>query len=190
MNITFQIDIENEDKAVLAHALDCAVNEVEAKLQAHARASLEEYVQLYLGRRVFSRGSDILEHRLALLIEHAYEGKVPPEGEIAALFQITLPQARSLVRSTLSKYRSQLRDATEKTVKSLLETAIWQNNDAEVWIEIPAANVVDLMNQALVRRDRGAAGVKRHKDAIATYVVTKVAYAVLCAEFKATPVAP
>lgn len=190
MNITFQIVIENDDKMVLAQALDCPMGDVDARLQAHARASLEEYVQLYLGRRVFSRGSDILEHRLALLIEHAYEGKVPPEGDIAALFQITLPQARSLIRSTLSKYRSQLRDATEKTVKTLLETAAWQNDDKEVWIEIPAANVVDLMNQALVRRDRGATGVKRHKDAIATYVITKKAYAVLCTEFAANEVTP
>lgn len=187
MDITFQINVEDDAKEVLAHALNCAPDDVEARLQGHARASLEEYVHLYLGRRVFSRGSDILEYRLALLVEHAYEGKLPPEGEIAALFQITLPQARSLVRSTLSKYRAQLREATKRTVNALLENANWKDGNA-VWIEIQAANVVDLMNQALIRRDGGASSVKRHKDAIATYVVTAAAYEVLCNEFNAIPV--
>jgi hypothetical protein len=69
-----------------------------------AAASAEEYLRFFNGQRP-SRVRELLELRLALLIEHVWK-RVPDELVVAELFSLTLPEARSLIRTTRARHRT------------------------------------------------------------------------------------
>jgi hypothetical protein len=83
---------------------------------------------MFLGQKVFRRGSDILEYRLFLLIEKALEGQIPDEQVVSNLFQTTPTESRSLIRSVMSKYQYQLRGAIEYSIRAILENASKDND--------------------------------------------------------------
>jgi hypothetical protein len=96
-----------------------------AKASDHAKAALTEYLESYLGRRAFSRGGDILEHRLSLLVKHAFGGKIPTAAQVSDLFQTTLSSSRTLIRNTFSKYRFTLGTVADAAAREVLEKVVW-----------------------------------------------------------------
>lgn len=189
MQIVFDIDLSATDQDALAAALGCTTAQLPQRLPGHARAALGEYVEAYVGRRAFSRGSDILEHRLALLIEHAFDNKIPRESDVARLFQSTLTSTRSLLRTTLSKYRFQLKDATSGSAKTALDAAVWNAEDQRFRIELKASNLFDVLNQRLAAADGKKEPIVRVPESSTIYSVRPATYALLCQEFGAIAVA-
>ena len=60
------LNLTQEDEAELARVLGCKPAEFGAVLAPYATAALMEYVMMFLGQKVFTRGSDIREYRLLL----------------------------------------------------------------------------------------------------------------------------
>lgn len=185
MKITFDIDLSPEEIALLASALDCDPADVEGKLPGHARAALGEYVEAYLGRRASGRGQDILEHRLALLIEHSFDKTIPSEVQVSRLFQTTLTSSRSLIRSTLSKYRYQLKTAADASAKSGLERAKWSNSSNLFEVVGVTASLADHLNLRLSSINGGMKKVALIKDTTSNYGIAADAYRELCKAFGA-----
>lgn len=189
VQIQYDFDLEGDDREPLRTALGCTDAELDAKLALHAKAALSEYVEAYLGRRAFTRGSDMLEHRLALLIEHAFAGALPLEVEVSRLFQTPVQTSRGLLRNTLSKYSYQLRDATAASARALLEDASWDPAKAHFRLKIRSSNMLATLNQALADTDAAKKPVMRLPDSVATYEVSSAAYDMLCQLFGAQAVA-
>ena len=112
MAITVDLPLNAEEKAQLAGILRCDPDALDAVLAPYAAAALEEYARMFIGQRVFTRGSDIHEYRLFLLIKQPLEGRIPDEQQVSDLFQTTATQSRSLIRSVLAKYQYELQEAT------------------------------------------------------------------------------
>jgi hypothetical protein len=181
------LQIDDADAARIANLLGCDPSQLGTRLAGHAQAAISEYVEMYLGRRAFSRGSDMLEHRLALLMQYAFANQVPSEDQVARLFQSTPSQGRSLIRASLSKYRYQLQAAAAASAKSVLEKARVNAAD-EFVMEIRTAFLVDLMNQALAEKDGRQKPVIRVKDNVSTFSTARASYEALCAVFGAKSV--
>lgn len=65
---------------------------------------------MFIGQRVFTRGRDIQEYRLFLLIRGPFGNTIPDDQMVCDLFQTTT-QSRALVRSVMSKYQYELSQA-------------------------------------------------------------------------------
>jgi hypothetical protein len=102
-----------------------------------------------LGQRVFTRGSDAREFRLLLLIKHAFDNHFPDDQRISDLFQTTLSESRSLIKSVSAKYQYELAGAKEATLKAVLDSA--QERD-DVWLlSVNSRTVVEQLNRDLVQ---------------------------------------
>src|ERR1039458_7388469 len=110
MTISVTPHLTSVERDQLAQILACEVSELDQVLSSYGSAALEEYVRMILGQRVFTRGSDILEHRLLLLVKEAFGGRIPDEQRVSALFQLSSTGSRSLIRAVLAKYQYELRD--------------------------------------------------------------------------------
>jgi hypothetical protein len=187
MHIVFDIAINADDEKALVTVLGGDAAGLNAKLNDHAKAALEEYIECYVGRRAYSRGSDILEHRLSLLVKHAFKGKIPTAAQVADLFQTTLSASRTLIRNTFSKYRFELDAVTAAAAKDVLEKVTWASKD-ECLAKITAPNLVEVLNRRLLAEDAGFREISRTQGAIGTYAIARNAYAKLCILFGATPV--
>jgi hypothetical protein len=184
IKIEFQFD-DKGDAATLQRLFDCTAAQLPAKLSQHADAALHEYVESYMGRRAFSRGSDILEHRLSLLIRHAFGNVMPTAAQISDLFQTTLATSRSIIRNTFSKYRYDLDTAASASAKHVLEHIDWSGQDARAIIREP--NLLELLNRRLLNKDPKLKEVARIPGIVGTYAIHEDTYAVLCTAFGATP---
>ncbi|HEY8788095.1 MAG TPA: hypothetical protein VIM10_03025 [Actinopolymorphaceae bacterium] len=91
------------ERKQLAATLGCDAKDLTKTLKAYGEAASEEYVRMILGQKVFTRGTDIREYRLSLLITHVFGGRLPSEQLISALFQTTATQSRALLRAVMSK---------------------------------------------------------------------------------------
>lgn len=187
MQIQFDIVIDPADEAKLLAMLGGNAAGLPAKVSNHAKAALTEYLECYLGRRAFSRGGDILEYRLSLLVKHAFGGKIPTAAQVSDLFQTTLSWSRTLIRNTFSKYRAELDAVAEAAAKEVLEKVTWDG--AEVChAQIAAPNLVEVLNRRLLTANPGYKQIVRTQGAVGTYAISHDAYDELCALFGAQSV--
>lgn len=183
--VTFSIDLSDEDDQALNELLGAAPSFAEV-LANHAKAALTEYIEAYLGRRTFAKGGDILELRLALLIEHAFGGQIPNEARVGSLLQTSPAGSRTLIRNALSKYRRQLDAATKRSAKSVLEAVTWSGDICHS--TTAPANLIELLNQRLLAEDSTLKPVSRVPGSGGTYAFDQHSYDKLCVAFGATKV--
>ncbi|BAL97904.1 hypothetical protein [Rubrivivax gelatinosus] len=187
MQITATLNLAPAEEAEIAAILGCNAADLNTRLNACLGASINEYLAMFRGQKVFKRGSDMLEYRLLLLIETAFNGVIPDERTVSSLFQTTLTESRSLIRSVISKYQYQLRTHVERTLSASLTAASRQNNALDYTVVINSQNVVDELNKALADIDGSLSPVGKKKGSVSTYEISPSSYNRLCAKFGVPP---
>ncbi|PZQ00540.1 MAG: hypothetical protein DI587_06945 [Variovorax paradoxus] len=187
MNITATIPLSPAEEIEIATILGCQPAHLNAKLNEYMTASANEYLSMIRGQKVFKRGSDILEYRLFLLIESAFNGEIPDERTVSSLFQTTLTESRSLIRAVISKYQYKLRTHIDATIRTCLGAADRQNPGDHYSVVINSQNIVDELNKFLADIDGNLASVAKRKGSVSTYEFAPSSYNQLCGRLGVTP---
>lgn len=187
MQITSNINLTPAEEAEIATILECAASDLNSKLNTYFSASIKEYLSMIRGQKVFTRGSDMREYRLLLLIENAFDGVIPDEKTVSNLFQTTLNESRGLIRAVMSKYQYQLRTFIETTLCAALKLATRQNASGEYSVVINSQNVVSELNKILADIDGGLTPIAKRKGSVSTYEIAASSYNKLCSRFKISP---
>ena len=147
------MSLTRAERAQLAATLGCDVRALNATLHAYNDAAAEEYARMMLGQRVFTRGSDIREYRLFLLVVHVFNA-LPDERTISALFQTTTTQSRGLLRAVMSKYQYELQAAIRQTLEAKLRAAAPDPRAPGTWnITVNSHNVIEALNREIAAID-------------------------------------
>lgn len=187
MNLTTTVNFTPEEEAEIAAILGCSAANLSGKLNSYVHASFKEYLTMIRGQKVFKRGSDMLEYRLFLLIESAFDGMVPDERTVSSLFQTTLTESRSLIRAVISKYQYQLRTYIDATLQQILNAANRLNATHDYTVVINSQNTVDELNKALADLDGSLTPVTKKRGSVSTYEIAPSSYNRLCAKFNVQP---
>ena len=180
MDIEATIDLEDSETSRLARILRCEPDQLAEVLAPYAEAALTEYVRMFLGERVFTRGSDIREYRLLLLIKHVLDGAIPDDDYVSALFQTNTGQSRGLIRAVLSKYQYEVETGVQATVKQVVDEAR-REGDSDVWtVIIRSGNVVDALNRQVELLSGALPLVTRSPGTGARYEIKRSTYLRLC----------
>ena len=165
--------LTRDEKRQLARILQCDVRDLSRRLARYREAAEEELVRMILGQRVFTRGQDMREYRLLLLIQHVFEGKLPTEQMISALFQTSTTQSRALLRAVMSKYQYELADGIRGTLKDAIQTAAVHvgGPTGEKIITVDSENVIDALNRELAAADGRLPQIGKLRGTVSTYVV-------------------
>jgi hypothetical protein len=163
--------LRDDEAEKLAGILGCPRNQLDNTLSAYASASLQEYIGMILGQKVFTRGADIREYRLFLLIQHAFGNQLPDEQKICDLFQTTVSQSRALIRSVMSKYQYDLSAAIRTTITNTIVAAVQVEEGGDYEFTVNSENVVDAMNRALASIDGTLPQVIKKKGTVTSYVL-------------------
>lgn len=182
MAITISLDLTEDEKTQLAAILGSTPAELEDALSPFAEAALEEYARMFLGQRVFTRGSDAREFRLLLLIKHAFENRFPDDQRISDLFQTTFSESRSLIKSVSAKYQYELAGAKEATLKAVLESA--EQRDDVWFLSINSRTVVEQLNRDLVQLGSDLPPVRLKENTGSTYVVAASSFEKLSEKYQ------
>jgi hypothetical protein len=171
------MELDASERRRLAAILQCKESEVEKRLAPYAAAALEEYVRMFIGERVYTRGSDIREYRLFLLMANVWQ-RVPEDHEVSALFQTTAGQSRALIRAVLSKFRYDLAATLEGSLKTTLAAAR-RLSDSELQLLVRSANLVDALNERIEGIDASLPRLTPG-EGVASYRIKQSAYEQLC----------
>jgi hypothetical protein len=170
LTIQAAIELSPTEAQELSSILECSEDRLEEYLQPFASAALAEVVPMFLGQKVFTRGSDLLEHRLLVLILTAFDGRIPDEQKVSKLFQTTASASRSLIRAVMSKYQYQLRGAIDNSLRALIESATGEAAGGAT-IAVHSANLVDQLNLELSMMDPTLPPVQKRRASVSTYEI-------------------
>jgi hypothetical protein len=184
--ITVNLNLTSDDEAQLAGILGKKPSELGKALEPHAQAAIEEYLRMYLGQKVFTRGADIREYRLFLLIRSAFSNRIPDEQSVSALFQCTHSQSRALLRAVMSKYQYDLNKAIVSTLEQTVRQ-VRRGPNGKLLVTASSENIIDALNRLLASIDGAQDQVVRKTGKLAIYELTPAAYEVLCSKFGIQP---
>ncbi len=199
MNINFELDLRGEEQELLKNILEIetdnppqrpigtANRELADKISVISKAASYEYVRMILGQKIFTRGQDIKEFRLFMLIKYLFNGKIPDEQTITTLFQTTTSESKSLLRSVLAKYQYELRESINETIKDILGNRLTRHELEEGEIiyytsNIPL-NIVDEMNKLLSGINGALTQISKKRGALNTFEIAEDAYTALIEHF-------
>lgn len=182
ISIDIRTILTTEEQNQLAGILKCDVDDLNAALEPYAKASLQEYLRMFLGQKVFTRGSDFKEYRLFLLVKEAFDNKIPHEQRICDLFQTTSSESKSLVRSVMSKYQYELHEAIQGTLVQTITEAVKEDGDGWI-ITVHSENIVDSLNRQISSLDGSLPPISKKRDSVCCYIVKPSAYEKLCEYF-------
>jgi hypothetical protein len=185
MPVTAELSLTEPERVQLAAILGCTLQDLDGVLSAYTAAALEEYARMFLGQRVFTRGSDILEYRLLVLAKTAFGGRLPDEQRVSALFQKSASGSRSLIRATLAKFQYELTAELANTIGAVLEQV---EEDGDGWkVVIASETLVEAMNRQLGLLDGTLPQIQRRANTVSSYHIQPSAYNSLCSHFDITP---
>lgn len=179
MLISIELDLGETEIAEIASVLESDDGNLAAILSRHFKASALEYLAMYRGQKVFRRGSDLLEYRLLLLIETAFEGVIPDEHEVARLFQTTPGESRALIRSILAKYQYRIKEVIKRTISQKLAEAGQEEEGGSHSVVINSVNIVLEMNRILADLDGSLQPVKKNRGCVSTYEIMPSSFEIL-----------
>jgi hypothetical protein len=174
VNITVRFPLNQAEKQQLAQILGCSVQELRGKLEEIGVAALSEYTEMFLGRKVFTRGSDMREFRLFSLIKRRYNDRLPTEDEVSALFQTTSSQSRSLLRAVVSKYQYELTEVIEAALKGAVASIAQEPGaqaGADWYLDAQSEYVVEALNHRIAATDPSLGRLTREQGTASRYVV-------------------
>lgn len=177
MDISINLPLSKEEIKELARILVCSEQELPNRIKGFATASLREYIQMFLGQKVFNRGSDLREYRLFLLIEEAFGERIPNEQEVSHFFQTTATESKSLIRSVMSKYQYQLKAAIDTSLATIINSSEQDSNGAPYNVVINSQNLVDELNRILAEIDGSLPLVCKRRGSVSTYLIQPSSYA-------------
>jgi hypothetical protein len=181
-------DLTPDDRKRLAKALECQEGELNAKLAACARAAMSEMLDMFLDRKILTRGAEIMEFRLfQLILAGVFKDTVPTDQNVADLFQRTLAQSRTLIGNVYTKYRFEVDQGREKVLVEHLESATADpNSDVIYRITIRSRTVRDAIDGQLLRLG-GVARLTLVPGTQTQYAIDRAALIELCNDLNATP---
>lgn len=176
VQITIDLDLSSDEEAEISAILGCETANLADEIKKCSTAATFEYLAMIRGQKVFKRGTDILEYRLLLLIQNYYQGVIPDEADVTQLFQTTLTESRSLIRSVISKYQYLLRTAVDQTMLTLLNAAESENDSLPYEVVIKSQNLVDELNRLISDIDGSLPSVAKKRGSVSTYEIKRSSY--------------
>ncbi|MEX0722009.1 MAG: hypothetical protein WD059_15135 [Balneolaceae bacterium] len=179
VKVEFEFELSTEDKDQLSEILECKHDQLDTKLSKYAKASMEEYIEMFLGRKVFTRGSDIHEYRLFLLLKHVFQGGIPDDQTITRLFQTTISRSRSLHRTVLSKFQYELNKSIEISLKSTIKKAKQKSGAKDndpYFVIIGNKSILESLNLMLAKIDGTLLQISLVSNSGSYYEIKKSSY--------------
>ena len=176
MNVVASVTLTAAEERDLAQILGCSQERLKDVLAAHASAALSEYVTMFLGQKVFRRGTDQQEYRLLLLIESAFKGQIPAEEDVCRLFQTTSSESRASIRRVISKYQYQLKVPIERSLRRIISDAKQAGEGGMFTVTVNSLNLVDELNRILAEIDGSLQPVSKKRGSVSTFEISPASY--------------
>jgi len=131
-----------------------------------------EYAEFLSGHYPTSSMSAFMAYRLSRMVLIVFDGQIPSEDQVAAVFHITIERARSVIKTMQANYAEELADCLCRTIRAILTQAGIVPIDDEVSaVPIRSSAIVGVMNQILGLRHPGSSRIRPRPGLVGEYLV-------------------
>jgi len=180
MQISFELELRDDERSRLASILECSVEELEGRLAAYGAAGMREYINMFLGSWSPSRIADFQEYRLLALIQEVFGGDIPDEDVVVRHFSMTPSQARGLIRSVLSKHQYELLGPLRAALSTAVGNCVQRGENEAYDVVINNNTVVEELNRLLASIDGRLPSITKKRGSVSVYQVSVSSYEELC----------
>lgn len=174
--------IQEEELETLKIILKCnSDEELNDAIKCITQAALVEYLEMILGKQLPTRANEIRERKLYHLLKHYFNGRIPSEAEISAMFQLTSSGSRSLLRDVRTKYKYDLENELKNTINDILIGANLNNGVYRVVIQ--SDNILEELKQTVSIKAPNLDQISKVKNSAGVYNIPEDTYEVLCNEY-------
>lgn len=119
------LDVSEEKLELIRISLNLTdTDDLEPTLTKLAEAGLVEYLEMLAGKGMPNRADEAKQDRLLYVIKKVFSPRLPSEDDISIMFQLTTTQSKTLLRNTLSRYRTKLRNELHTTLEEIFRSAV------------------------------------------------------------------
>jgi len=186
VNISFELpwSLTETEKEILFHNLQCSDDEeLSAKLERIATASLNEYLDMILGNNLPTRADEMREQRVYYLLKHFFIDRFPTESEICQLFQTTESGSRTLLRNVRAKYKFGVQEHIRNSVRLALSDAKKNSEGKHYVVTIKSENVLEEMKQSVSRNAPQLEQIAKKRNSAGLYTIPADTFDVLFTEY-------
>ncbi len=174
LNINISFQINEDDKNLLVDILGVNQDQLSEALKSHTVSALEEYINMYLGKNVYTRGSDMQENKLYLMIKNNVFNGIPTEKEVSKFFQTTIGQSKTLLRAVHTKYQYKLRKGFLKSLKETIEKSKPEEGDYELFVD--SKFLLEELDILISSLGGDLAPIKKKRDTSSIYIIPNDTY--------------
>lgn len=185
MEVKIQVSVDIEDNEyVLKNLLGCSSSEkLDEALRRISRASIEEYLEMLLGKQLPTRATEIRERRLYHLLRFYFKNRIPDETEVSAMFQLTETQSRTLLRNVLTKFKYDLQGALLETIQEILLSAKLLEKDGDYQVLIRSENILEELRRTVSTIAPELRQIRKKRSSAGTYLIPEDTYDRLLAHY-------
>ena len=182
MQISFTIDadaFEQEQKEPVKKTLRIGDAEIAHALERIAKASLTEYLKMLVEGGMPSRADEAKQDRLLYLIQSYFGQTLPTESQISTIFQLTQSQSKTLLKNTVSRFRNQLDDILQHSMRAVIQSAEHAQN---VFLVVISSDVIrDELNMLITQNEPTFKPITKRKGSAGQLEISEDSHALLCA---------
>jgi hypothetical protein len=146
-------ELSASDKALIKGCLGLKTDpELNTALTKLCKAAFMEYVKMFKEKGLPTRADEVQQERLAFLINHYFEERLPRENEISSIFQLTQSQSRTLLRNTKSRYRTKITKVINNTLLNTLNSAKQSKPDKPYEFVCLSSSTVEELNSIISQK--------------------------------------
>ena len=149
--IRLEVVLDDEQMTRLSAALARSGN-INELAEVVGKAGATELLALASGSAVFSNMADLRSFRIFCLLRQGVSMS-DAETVVAALFKVTPPTARRLVREAVARYSVELDEDVRGEVVAALEDATWDKEETRWQIRLRSGLTRDRVVEVLSRMD-------------------------------------
>jgi hypothetical protein len=153
--------------------------EIAHALERIAKASLTEYLKMLVEGGMPSRADEAKQDRLLYLIQSYFGQTLPTESQISTVFQLTQSQSKTLLKNTVSRFRNQLDDILQHSMRAVIQSAEHAQN---VFLVVISSDVIrDELNMLITQNEPTFKPITKRKGSAGQFEISEDSHALLCA---------
>jgi len=174
MKVEIEVNLTENDKKRLKSIFTYLNNYNETEIiEGILLAAKNEYLDQFLKDGNRSTVGEIRQHKLFLLVQDVYKGRIPSEVEVASIFKIPISGAKTLIRNMRSRYQFEIEDYLKKTINDILDQIDEDKvEDGYFHFYIRSSFMYGEMNQIIELKDQNCEKIKKYNNISSLYKIS------------------
>ncbi len=152
--------------------------ELRKKLVMVSKAALNEYMDMILGINLPTKANEFRERKLFHLMHFYFKKRFPQESEILSMFQLTESGSRTLLRNVRAKFKYELEEVINNSVKKILEKPKKSGDNYRFIIR--SENILEEIKQVVSVEAPELDQIQKVKNSAGVYTIPPDTYSKLC----------